>query len=94
MRRCKAGQLGDAWGTLLGAFERSILHTHRSKFTQFLLWFLADKVPATVPLGAPAIWVPCSCRLLCCNIWDWLHNAEGGEWTKHFLEAGAGGLAR
>lgn len=46
MHRCEVGQLAEAWATLLGAFERSILHTHRSKFTQYLLWFLADKVSA------------------------------------------------
>jgi RNA polymerase I-specific transcription initiation factor RRN3 len=33
-----AGQLGQLWHTLLGAFERSLLHTHRSKFTQYLLF--------------------------------------------------------
>ena len=33
-RRGAAGQLGAAWDTLLGAFERSVLLTHRSKFTQ------------------------------------------------------------
>ena len=33
-RRQAAGQLGAAWDTLLGAFERCVLLTHRSKFTQ------------------------------------------------------------
>lgn len=33
-RRGAAGQLGAAWDSLLAAFERSVLLTHRSKFTQ------------------------------------------------------------
>ncbi len=33
-RRAEAGQGGAAWDTLLGAFERCVLLTHRSKFTQ------------------------------------------------------------
>jgi hypothetical protein len=33
-RRQAAGQLGAAWDTLLGAFARCVLLTHRSKFTQ------------------------------------------------------------
>lgn len=33
-RRAAGGQLGAAWDTLLAAFERSVLLTHRSKFTQ------------------------------------------------------------
>lgn len=33
-RRAEAGQGGAAWDTLLAAFERCVLLTHRSKFTQ------------------------------------------------------------
>lgn len=33
-RRMAAGQGNSAWDTLLGAFERCVLLTHRSKFTQ------------------------------------------------------------
>ncbi len=42
-RRVAAGQLGAAWGTALGAFEAHLLAVPRSKFTQYALWFLADK---------------------------------------------------
>lgn len=45
-RRCKAGQLRAAWATLLHTFQRSILNSHRSKFTQYLLWYLCDKARA------------------------------------------------
>ncbi|PRW34096.1 RNA polymerase I-specific transcription initiation factor RRN3-like [Chlorella sorokiniana] len=44
-RRGAAGQLGTAWDTLLGAFERSVLLTHRSKFTQFLLFYACRQQP-------------------------------------------------
>ena len=37
---CLAGQLSWVWQAMLSAFERSLLHTHRSKFTQFLIFFL------------------------------------------------------
>ena len=42
--RCEQGQLPAAWTTLLHTFERSILDTHRSKFTQYLLWYLCKQV--------------------------------------------------
>ncbi len=45
-RRVAAGQLGAAWGTALGAFEAHLLAVPRSKFTQYALWFLADKARA------------------------------------------------
>ncbi|KAK9901703.1 hypothetical protein WJX75_009400 [Coccomyxa subellipsoidea] len=44
-RRCEAGQLAAAWATTLHTFQRTILHTHRSKFTQYLLWYLCEKDP-------------------------------------------------
>ena len=48
--RCEQGQLAGAWSTLLHAFERSILDTHRSKFTQYLLWYLCKQAgPITGP---------------------------------------------
>jgi RNA polymerase I-specific transcription initiation factor RRN3 len=43
-QRCAAGQLRPAWATMLHTFERSILDTYRSKFTQFLMFFLCEKV--------------------------------------------------
>jgi RNA polymerase I-specific transcription initiation factor RRN3 len=39
------GQLSQLWHTLLGAFERSLLHTHRSKFTQYLLFRACTEDP-------------------------------------------------
>ena len=42
-RRVASGQAADAWATLLGAFEAHLLAVPRSKFTQYALWFLADK---------------------------------------------------
>jgi len=42
-RRAAAGELPAAWGTLLAAFEAHLLAVPRSKFTQYALWFLADK---------------------------------------------------
>jgi RNA polymerase I-specific transcription initiation factor RRN3 len=44
-RRVVAGQLPATWDTTLGAFERTILHTHRSKFVQFLVFYLARYAP-------------------------------------------------
>ena len=44
-RRIAAGQLPSTWDTALAAFERTILHTHRSKFVQYLLFFLARHAP-------------------------------------------------
>ncbi|KAK9835138.1 hypothetical protein WJX81_000692 [Elliptochloris bilobata] len=44
-RRVAAGQHGAAWATLMGAFEAHLLAVPRSKFTQYTLWFLADKDP-------------------------------------------------
>ena len=43
-QRCVAGQLGGAWATLLAALERTLLATPRSKFTQFLLFYVAQQV--------------------------------------------------
>lgn len=45
-RRAAAGQLpGTAWDTLLSSFERCVLLTHRSKFTQFLLFHACQRSP-------------------------------------------------
>lgn len=33
------------WATLLASFERAVLHTHRSKFTQFLLFYVCRREP-------------------------------------------------
>ena len=56
-RRHEAGQLGAAWDTLLAAFERCVLLTHRSKFTQV--------VPA---LRCAALAVRCCCATLAGDI--------------------------
>ena len=42
--RVRGGQLLCAWDGLMRSFFATILPTHRSKFTQYLVWFLADKV--------------------------------------------------
>ena len=42
--RCSAGQLQRSWLVLLTAFERTLLHTYRSKFTQFLVYYLCQQV--------------------------------------------------
>ena len=56
--RCEQGQLAGAWSTLLHAFERGILDTHRSKFTQYLLWYLCKQAgPTTSP--ADCRWRSC-----------------------------------
>eukprot|EP00879_Flechtneria_rotunda_P027592 GHRR01029563.1.p1 GENE.GHRR01029563.1~~GHRR01029563.1.p1 ORF type:complete len:775 (+),score=300.41 GHRR01029563.1:409-2733(+) len=44
-RRVNAGQLGAVWQTMLMAFERTLLHAYRCKFTQYLIFFLALKDP-------------------------------------------------
>lgn len=46
--RCATGQLRGAWTTLLGALERTLVSTHRCKFTQFLLFYLAQQVCKTL----------------------------------------------
>lgn len=41
-----AGELGWVWQAMMSAFERSLLHTYRCKFTQFLVFYLCLKDPA------------------------------------------------
>lgn len=43
--RIELGQLPAAWSTAMSAFERTILQTHRSKFVQFLLFYMARNAP-------------------------------------------------
>lgn len=35
----------QVWSTMLAGFERSVLNTHRSKFSQFLLFYMCHKHP-------------------------------------------------
>lgn len=42
--RVACGTSATAWATLLGALDRALLPTQRSKFTQFLLFYLARQV--------------------------------------------------
>ena len=42
--RCQAGQLQRTWAVMLSAFERTLLHTYRSKFTQFLVYYMCQQV--------------------------------------------------
>ncbi|GLI69244.1 hypothetical protein VaNZ11_013820 [Volvox africanus] len=44
-KRIAAGELRQLWETLLSSFERTILNTHRSKFTQFLLFYVCFQSP-------------------------------------------------
>ncbi|EFJ48520.1 hypothetical protein VOLCADRAFT_120872 [Volvox carteri f. nagariensis] len=44
-KRIAAGELRQLWDTLLSCFERTILNTHRSKFTQFLLFYVCIHNP-------------------------------------------------
>lgn len=44
-RRVSAGQLGSVWQTMLRVFEARLIHAHRCKFTQFLLFFLSVQDP-------------------------------------------------
>jgi len=56
---CLKGQLGATWQALLDSFFATVLNTHRSKFTQFLLWQILHQVsesPAT-----PSCHHPTSC---------------------------------
>jgi RNA polymerase I specific transcription initiation factor RRN3 len=38
------GQAAGVWATLMGALDRALLPTQRSKFTQFLLFYAARQV--------------------------------------------------
>jgi hypothetical protein len=44
-RREAAGELNVMFGTLMRAFEASLLHAYRSKFTQFLLFHVRAPFP-------------------------------------------------
>lgn len=44
-RRVADGHLGNVWQTMLRVFESRLLHAHRCKFTQFLLFFLTVQDP-------------------------------------------------
>ena len=54
--RCEQGQLSGAWATLLHTFEQSILDTHRSKFTQYLLWYLCRQASRPFTLLSSRHW--------------------------------------
>jgi RNA polymerase I-specific transcription initiation factor RRN3 len=51
-RRFASGQGSAAWDTVLGHFERCVLHTHRSKFVQYVAFYSARRDP------------PAACRAL------------------------------
>jgi len=42
--RGNAGQQQRAWAVMLSAFERTLLHTYRSKFIQFLVYYMCQQV--------------------------------------------------
>ena len=43
--RVEKGQLPALWDTVMSCFDTTILHTHRSKFVQFLVFYLARHAP-------------------------------------------------
>lgn len=43
-RARQRGQLAGTWQALLDSFFATVLNTHRSKFTQYLLWYILDMV--------------------------------------------------
>jgi hypothetical protein len=45
-KRCSdPGGVESTWHALIGIFDRTILNTYRSKFTQFVLFYMASKFP-------------------------------------------------
>ena len=42
--RAAQGQLQRTWQAALDSFFTTVLNTHKSKFTQYLLWYLLDQV--------------------------------------------------
>jgi len=44
-RRISKGELQHVWKSLLEAFEGIVLQTHRSKFTQFVIFYVASHSP-------------------------------------------------
>ena len=45
--RCNdAAQLQRTWAVMLAVFDRTLLHTYRSKFTQFLVNYMCQQVSA------------------------------------------------
>ena len=43
--RISHGEIQNVWRSLLQAFESVVLHTHRSKFTQFIMFYVASQSP-------------------------------------------------
>lgn len=41
--RCQQGQLQRAWAVMMSTFERTLLLTYRSKFTQFLVYYMCQQ---------------------------------------------------
>lgn len=48
--RTRSGEVQRTRQALLDAFFATILNTHKSKFTQYLLWYLLDQVDSPQPL--------------------------------------------
>ena len=55
LRREAAGELHVYFATLMRAFDSALLHVHRSKFTQFLLFHVRRLLPLPLPLLACVI---------------------------------------
>ena len=59
--RCsEAGQLPRTWAVMLAAFDRTLLHTYRSKFTQFLVYYMCQQVKS-IPCIRLSVCLQLSC---------------------------------
>eukprot|EP00803_Ostreobium_quekettii_P000485 evm.model.scf_519EXC.9 EVM.evm.TU.scf_519EXC.9 scf_519EXC:52496-57970(+) len=44
-KRCEAGQLPLVWETMMQIFHQTLCHVHKSKFSQYIIFFLASRDP-------------------------------------------------
>lgn len=72
----REGQLASTWQALLDSFFATVLITHKSKFTQYLLWHILHQVSAHIfSLGGRIT----ACELLHCILIIQDAGKEGGE---------------
>lgn len=48
-RRVAASDFKQVWRCLASGFFASVLSTHRSKFTQYIMWYLCKEVGISLP---------------------------------------------
>lgn len=65
-RRDALGELHGVFSTLLRSFDHSLLHVHRSKFTQFLLFYVRPRGALVAARGREG-WSWSRYRPLCNN---------------------------